>query len=172
MFAVRVQVDLVTSATAVEVFHRIRSINASAAIVSCSRGNIDPAELEGLQTFDRLVRYFLSTNPPGIRFLRADRSGIWGQKSNDQYNTQEITKGLQSTSTSEYQFSFWYPGDSRGLSHFSFGYHCNPPGLGHFSFWYPGDSRGLSNFSFWYPGDSRGLKSFQLLVSLGFESTP
>ncbi|CAN0449540.1 unnamed protein product, partial [Laminaria digitata] len=51
MFSDRIvvnKVDLVTSATAVEVFQRIRSINASAAVVSCSRGNIDPAELEGL----------------------------------------------------------------------------------------------------------------------------
>ena len=48
------QVDLVASATAVEVFQRIRSINASAGIVSCSRGNIDPGELEGLHAFGKL----------------------------------------------------------------------------------------------------------------------
>lgn len=45
------------ASTAVEVFQRIRSMNASAGVVSCSRGNIDPAELEGLGAFDRLMRY-------------------------------------------------------------------------------------------------------------------
>eukprot|EP00752_Nemacystus_decipiens_P002170 g2066.t1 len=50
------QVDLVPSSTAVEVFQRIRSMNASAGVVSCSRGKLDPKELEGLGAFDRLVR--------------------------------------------------------------------------------------------------------------------
>ncbi|CAM9196988.1 unnamed protein product, partial [Scytosiphon promiscuus] len=59
MFSDRIvvnKVDLVPAGTAVEVFQRIRSMNASAGVVSCSRGKIDPAELEGLGAFDRLMR--------------------------------------------------------------------------------------------------------------------
>ncbi|CAN0476790.1 unnamed protein product, partial [Scytosiphon promiscuus] len=55
MFSDRIvvnKVDLVPAGTAVEVFQRIRSMNACAGVVSCSRGKIDPAELEGLGAFD------------------------------------------------------------------------------------------------------------------------
>lgn len=54
-----IQVDLVSASTAVEVYERVRSINQSAGIVSCSRGKLDPAELEGLGAFDRLLRLVL-----------------------------------------------------------------------------------------------------------------
>ena len=50
------QVDLVSASTAVEVFERVRFINSSAGVVSCTKGKLDPAELEGLGTFDRLMR--------------------------------------------------------------------------------------------------------------------
>ncbi|CAM9115855.1 unnamed protein product, partial [Sphacelaria rigidula] len=59
MFSDRIvvnKVDLVSASTAVEVYERVRSINQSAGIVSCSRGKLDPAELEGLGAFDRLLR--------------------------------------------------------------------------------------------------------------------
>eukprot|EP00903_Cladosiphon_okamuranus_P021241 g19514.t1 len=59
MFSDRVvvnKVDLVPASTAVEVFKRIRSMNASAGVVSCSRGKLDPKELEGLGALDRLMR--------------------------------------------------------------------------------------------------------------------
>ncbi|CAM9141456.1 unnamed protein product [Ectocarpus sp. 12 AP-2014] len=59
MFSDRIvvnKVDLVPASTAVEVFQRIRSMNGTAGVVSCSRGKLDPRELEGLGAFDRLMR--------------------------------------------------------------------------------------------------------------------
>lgn len=56
MNLMNLKVDLVSASTAVEVFERIRSINDNAGIVSCSRGKLDPSELEGLGAFDRLLR--------------------------------------------------------------------------------------------------------------------
>lgn len=59
MFSDRIvinKVDLVSASTAVDVYQRVRSINESAGIVSCSRGKLDPAELEGLGAFDRLLK--------------------------------------------------------------------------------------------------------------------
>ncbi|CAN0288467.1 unnamed protein product [Ascophyllum nodosum] len=59
MFSDRIvinKVDLVSASTAVEVFERVRSINSSAGVVSCTKGKLDPAELEGLGAFDRLMR--------------------------------------------------------------------------------------------------------------------
>ncbi|CAM9226310.1 unnamed protein product [Ectocarpus sp. 6 AP-2014] len=60
MFSDRIvvnKVDLVPASTAVEVFQRIRSMNGTAGVVSCSRGKLDPRELEGLGAFDRLMRH-------------------------------------------------------------------------------------------------------------------
>ncbi|CAM9407549.1 unnamed protein product [Ectocarpus sp. 4 AP-2014] len=59
MFSDRIvvnKVDLVPASTAVEVFQRIRSMNGTAGVVSCSRGKLDPRELEGLGALDRLMR--------------------------------------------------------------------------------------------------------------------
>lgn len=65
------QVDLVPSSTAIQVFHRIRSINANAGVVSCSRGKLDPNELEGLGAFDRLMRCVLQASTWALASLNS-----------------------------------------------------------------------------------------------------